>query len=350
MSEQEIKIYPIDLKNATDHEYTRLNELKNILHSESLPEDPPVPLSERVQQWRNFPDFVKQSSWVVWDASHQQIIAFGEAAFYDTDENEHVAEFNIQVLPEHRRKGLARQFLPRIVEFAEHHQRRLLITGSSEHIPASGAFLERIGAQKVLVNRVNQLKLSELNQDLVNHWLAKAPHLTKVFDLGFWDGVYPDEHLAAIANLQYELSKDVPRDDLEVEAFNFTPEIIRQMENTLFAGGNTRWNIYAIQKTDNQLVGFTEVFMNPSRPGILNQGITGVLPEFRKQGLGSWLKAEMIQRIRQDWPQVEVIRTNNANSNAPMLKINEAMGFKPYLANAVWQVEIEQVKAYLAET
>ena len=38
-------------------------------------------------------------------------------------------------------------------------------------------------------------------------------------------------------------------------------------------------------------------------------------------------------------PEVEVIRTMNANSNAPMLKINIEMGFKHYRSNTLWQVE-----------
>jgi hypothetical protein len=32
-----------------------------------------------------------------------------------------------------------------------------------------------------------------------------------------------------------------------------------------------------------------------------------------------------------------------------MLKINTEMGFKPYIANIIWQVEIEKVEKYLLE-
>jgi hypothetical protein len=32
-----------------------------------------------------------------------------------------------------------------------------------------------------------------------------------------------------------------------------------------------------------------------------------------------------------------------------MLKINTEMGFKPYIANTVWQVETEKVEKYLLE-
>jgi hypothetical protein len=41
------------------------------------------------------------------------------------------------------------------------------------------------------------------------------------------------------------------------------------------------------------------------------------------------------------------VRTGNADTNAAMLKINTELGFKPYTADALWQVEIEKVMGYL---
>jgi hypothetical protein len=55
-----------------------------------------------------------------------------------------------------------------------------------------------------------------------------------------------------------------------------------------------------------------------------------------------------MQKILRDHPEVEIIRTRNANSNAPMLKINVEMGFKPYIASAIWQVETDKIEKYLA--
>jgi hypothetical protein len=65
--------------------------------------------------------------------------------------------------------------------------------------------------------------------------------------------------------------------------------------------------------------------------------------------LGHWLKAEMMNKILMERPEVEFVRTGNANSNAPMLKINTEMGFKPYIANTIWQVDTAQVEKYLQE-
>jgi hypothetical protein len=92
----------------------------------------------------------------------------------------------------------------------------------------------------------------------------------------------------------------------------------------------------------------TEVNLHPDRPSIVGQGFTGVLPACRGLGLGHWLKAAMLNKLLVDHPAVQIIRTGNANSNAPMLKINQEMGFKPYMATTIWQVELVKVETYLA--
>jgi GNAT superfamily N-acetyltransferase len=75
--------------------------------------------------------------------------------------------------------------------------------------------------------------------------------------------------------------------------------------------------------------------------------MTGVFPQYRNKGLGRWLKAAMLDKVIKERPQVKYVRTGNADSNAAMLKINTELGFKPYMATALWQVEMEKVIGYL---
>ncbi|HEY3248436.1 MAG TPA: N-acetyltransferase, partial [bacterium] len=83
-------------------------------------------------------------------------------------------------------------------------------------------------------------------------------------------------------------------------------------------------------------------------PEIVHQRGTGVLPQYQNLGLGRWLKAAMLEKILRERPQVRRVRTGNADSNAPMLKINRELGFRPYVSNSIWQVELPQVEAYLS--
>jgi hypothetical protein len=56
-----------------------------------------------------------------------------------------------------------------------------------------------------------------------------------------------------------------------------------------------------------------------------------------------------LQTIIDQRPEVRTIRSNNADSNASMLRLNHALGFRPYKAWTTWQVDLDQVLTYLEE-
>ena len=51
----------------------------------------------------------------------------------------------------------------------------------------------------------------------------------------------------------------------------------------------------------------------------------------------------MLDRIRRERPEAQRVRTGNAFSNAPMLAINDALGFDEISAQTEWQADVEQV-------
>ena len=75
----------------------------------------------------------------------------------------------------------------------------------------------------------------------------------------------------------------------------------------------------------------------------LEQELTGVSCEFRGRGLGKWLKAKMILHIKDTYPDVKRIITGNAEANAPMLSINERMGFKKYKGAEGYKFQTEEL-------
>ena len=73
-----IQIQPFDLKNSTQEQYAALNTYNNRLRAERLPDDPPVPLEETIQNLQNVPAFVDeiQQEWAA---------KYGEGEPYNTD-------------------------------------------------------------------------------------------------------------------------------------------------------------------------------------------------------------------------------------------------------------------------
>lgn len=338
----------IDLRSASEQEYQYLAKFKDILDKEYFPDDPTAPLEERIQDWKNIPEFVELAAYVGWNASRTEIIAHSENAIEHTESNKHIAYFRIEVLPTYRCQGLGRQMLEMMIPFVKEHNRSLLMIWSNSRVPAATTFLERIGGRRGQEGHVNQLKVSELDRELMSRWLSQSEHLVNEFEMGLWQGRFPEEHFEEIVALLEKLANDQPRDDLEMEDMKITPEMVRQVEDNILARGEEIWTLYALDRSNQKLVGWTEVYWNRNRPTLLNQGFTAVDETYRNKGLGRWLKATMMQKILRERPEVEFIRTRNANSNAPMLKINNEMGFKPYNSITAWQIHIEQVENYLS--
>ncbi len=342
-----VKIQNFDYRNATDDEYKEFNKCRNQIRAEQLPDDPPIPLEETVQGLKNVPNFIELSFWAAWAKREASIVAYGVAQLSKED-NLHMAQFVINVLPELRRQGLGREFLSKIVQVAQEENRRLLITNTMARIPASEAFMNRIGAERGLEMHTNQLVIADLDQNLLPQWQARAQERGAGFETWIWEGTYPEEYIDAIVEL-HELLNQQPFGDLEVEDFTFSADHIRQSEQSLFARGYERWTIFVREQETAKFAGYTEVLWNPNRPEIISQGITGVFPEYRNKGLGRRIKAEMLDRILAKRPGAKFVRTGNADMNAPMLKINNELGFKPYIAECIWQVETEKVSEYLAQ-
>lgn len=341
---------PIDhflASQLSDAQLEHMNRFDNLIRKEILPDDPPIPFDEALKDLRNLPDFIEVEFWFIWNAEGDAIIAKGEGDIFHTGDNEHMLDFNIRVLPEARRCGYAKILLPILTAFARTKNRSLMITATSDRIPAGAVFMEKLGAERGLEMHMNQLCVSELDRGLIQTWAKEYAHLENKFEVVFLDGAYPESELTKIADMFQEVANDQPRDNLKMEDMIITPDYMRQMEKNTFATGTERWTIYLRERSTGIVAGLTEVYYNTNREKILNQGFTGVQPAYRNQGLGRWLKALMMNKILEARPQVEFIRTGNANSNAPMLKINHELGFKPYIARTVWQIETDKAEAYL---
>ena len=335
-------------QTATDAEFAARHRFLNLIRAEAQPDDPPRSLQATIDNakgWQVFEDIDIQ----VWQVLRKgEIIAELFAAIAHREDNRHLMDIDLQVLPTYRRQGLGVALLEKALALAEAESRTLLMSATHSNAPAGVAFAERVGARSGLEAHTNQLVLADLEPSLLHDWQEKAQESARDFTLGLWVGPYPEAELAAIAEL-YEVMNTEPRGDLEVEDFTVTPEHLRQREAYQQAQGVERWTLYARHKSSGELAGYTATYFDPDTPETLDQGDTGVLPKYRGYGLGKWLKAAMLEKVLSERPAVKRVRTGNADENAPMLAINHALGFKPYISETVWQVEVDRLKDYLAE-
>ncbi|MHA1287708.1 MAG: GNAT family N-acetyltransferase, partial [Candidatus Thorarchaeota archaeon] len=112
---------------------------------------------------------------------------------------------------------------------------------------------------------------------------------------------------------------------------------------------NRTWISAVVRAENGDIAGLTDVGYDPSTPTVVYQYLTGVQKKYRGKGLGKWLKAAMLLKIRDEYPDVEVISTSNATSNEPMLAINQKMGFRMKLESYMFEVGVDKVKEYLSQ-
>lgn len=341
-----MRIEPIDLRNAGEREYAATSAFLNQIRLEQLPDDPPIPLDEDIRRWQTIPAFVNVFAWSAWSDDRREVVAEARVSFLNAPQNRHVVDFGINVRKDLRRRGIGTQLLARIAGVTEREGRRLMITFTFGTIPEGESFLRRLGARVGLETHTNQLDMRDLSRDLIRQWIDRAKEHAADFDLLVWTDGVPETYLERFAGLLDAMNR-APRGNLEVEDMHWTPEQLRQRDLADRGRGTQHWIMVALDRATGNLAGLTEVMWHPNRPDLLNQGDTAVLSAYQNRGLGRWLKAAMLDKVLRDRPQVKKIRTGNADANAPMLKINYALGFKPYQPHYVWQVRLEQVQPYL---
>lgn len=301
-----------------------------------------------VAKMQSIPAFITMFPQVAWNLERSEIVGRASISFMNTQENKHLAWCDLGVLPEYRRQGIGRRLLAAIAEVPQREGRRLLMTGTNARVPAGEAFMERLGGERAMESHTNQLVLAEMDRALLMQWMMLGD--AGRFTLESWEGPHPEDLLPAITALSENAMNTMPRDAMDMEDMHFTTEQMRQMEQQTLSGGTERWTLAVREAESEKFVGYTEVQWNAGSPQIVRQGGTGVFPEYQGYGLGKRLKAAMLDRVLRERPEARFVRTGNADSNGPMLRINHALGFRPYLSRTEWQVETEKVLAYLGQS
>ena len=209
--------------------------------------------------------------------------------------------------------------------------------------PDADAFWTGLGTELRSTEQESDLDMASVDAELMGRWIEAAP---ADVDLVYWAGRCPDEHMDALVATANAMN-DAPTDDLEIEDMSFDADILRADFDARDACGIDYVGILAVC-ADGSAAGATEVFVNRLRPAYSWQWNTVVLPAHRGRGIGRWMKAAMWQRLRAEAPEVAMLRTGNAESNAAMLAINNEMGFRPSHLMGCWQAGLATLESGLS--
>ncbi len=331
----------IDPATASAELEAQVVALMQAIEHEEVPEDPVPPYEPMAVQFRMRSPF-REMRW--FGAFQNGRVVGGAALGIDrSGSNANVRQVHVQVLPEHRRRGLGRALFATLVDEIGEGEGILLHTWTSTRIPAGPAFAERAGAEAALHMRAFQLDVATVDRALMTEWARRDP---AGYRLEWIDGDVPDRLMDNVITAMVTMNT-MPREGLRMEDWKATPEIVRDRERQRKASGRAHLMLLAIEEASGGLASFTEINVDPRVPHVIWQGGTATVPEHRNKGLGKWVKGRMMLRILEELPLVRHIRTNNAGSNAPMLAINERMGFTFVWDNVVYQMTLADARKYL---
>jgi len=332
------KVEPTELPEAEQEAIARLWQ---VMGKELLPEEPERPLPAILARLRAKPANQWNARFRARDAKGNVVGFIGGGKSLNEPENAHLIWAELQVHPDHRRKGLGTALLREFVEACEGQHPSIVFMGmANDRVPAAEPFLRGIGATPGLPMKTNQLDLPAVDRTRIAEWAKLDPAGYKLERI---DGVVPDRFVAAYLAAANGMN-DAPKGDLKMNDWKLTAVQIHDRENWFKQVGVEWWLILAIHEATGEGAGFTEVTWDPKQPWAIWQQGTAVIDPHRGHKLGLWMKAAMLDRILRERPDATVIRTGNANTNAQMLGINTQLGFKVAWQSTLWQVPIADAR------
>jgi GNAT superfamily N-acetyltransferase len=254
-------------------------------------------------------------------------------------DNAHLGWAEAAVAPDARRRGAGRALLTELEERCRDLGRTVLMTELDEPPGDDGAgraFLERAGfscelveVRRELALPVPEARLAALEQ--------QARDRAGGYEVVTWRDRCPDHLVEARAELGRAMSTDVPLGGLDYGEEAWDAARVREREALLAEQGRSSVVAAARHAASGALVAFTELVVRPDVPDDVHQWETLVLRAHRGSRLGLLVKAAALRRLLDQVPGARRVVTVNATTNAPMMAVNEALGFVPDGTVTTWQ-------------
>lgn len=360
-----IRLLPFDPLRADADAWRRLQRFRRLRHAESRPEDPPLDdaaFATALRQAAGDPGHAALRYALVDTATGEQVgslsygyavAGLGEAAgdleeavgdlredpvdpvaagarpvsgedpARGADRGPGPAQVQLTVLSPWRRRGIGRLAMAevhRLMTALGHDE----VLGSSSE-PEGWAFAAAMGAELALVERESRLDLAALDRGRLTRWAAAGAAAHPGARLVLGEGL-PAEGLEALAARYAEACAALPP-DAPVPARIDAPALRRQAADLAAMGG--RWLWARVLDAEGAPLGFSEAIWLAGRPGLVQQGLTGVAAGQRGRGLAKWLKAGLLEHILRTLPQTRAVSTDSAVENEAIQALNTRLGFRP---------------------
>ncbi|HVE98369.1 MAG TPA: GNAT family N-acetyltransferase [Mycobacteriales bacterium] len=336
-----VDVFPFDLATATAPEVAQVAELQAIVYAEGRPSPTPAPPEHFVVRlWEPSPTR-EFHHWVAREDG--RVVGLATTGWLTSGENPHIVEITVEVHPACRGRGVATALLPHPIAAGRAADRSVAMTEISLDGPGT-AYAKARGLEQRSTDRRSVLDLTKVDLDALGEWGRPDADAANDYSLVHWRGACPPELREEFALLCTAMN-DAPRQELDWEDQIITADMVRAIDETTARRREDRWTTCARHARSGRLVAMTDIIGPLHWPEWAIQDDTVVLREHRGHGLGRWIKAANLARMAADRPTAVGIETWNAVTNAHMLAINEAMGFRAVCLWGEWQGPLDAVEA-----
>ena len=228
---------------------------------------------------------------------------------------------DVFTLPEQRRRGHGAAVVEALEEIGRDGDRSILYGEAVWELdavdPAPQAFSEAVGFRLDLMDAMRVLTLP-----------ATLPPLEVAtgYTIHSWRGACPEEWAQGYVDVRQLINEEAPGGDAELENEFWDVARARAEEAQWNEQGRTPQVSIAVSD-DGEVVGHTQLLF-PDDSDEVYQWDTLVLPTHRGHGLGLALKVTTMQEAADLLDGRRRITTYNAAGNEPMIRVNEALGFR----------------------
>ncbi len=263
---------------------------------------------------------------LAWLASAEDGVPVGSAflRLFTGAGQRHVAELELHVHPAQRRRRVGSELLAAAIAAARLDDRRTIGAHAEAGSPGD-RFAAARGFRPALTLIFGRLPLASVDLDAIGR-LVDQPH--PGYRLVSWDGAVPGE-LAETFVVSRHAMDDMPRGEIDYGTVTWDLERVHAAAARVKARGEHLHTVTAISEADGAIAGFSELVVPEDGTGDAQHYGTAVLPAHRGHGLGLWMKAAAILHARRRHPDLSGLLTDTADSNAPMRRINDALGYVP---------------------
>ena len=338
------RIQEFDPRSASDELLHEMWEYYNAVRAEDLPDDPVYPLSRQVLDWQNTRDDQAIDRWLL-RADDNSVVA-AALAVRDLGQNLDNGFAKVHVREDSRKQGLATLLAGPILEML-HADGRKRLAAEATAGTVGEIWAKQLGLKMAIQETRSRLIVDDIDRAQMRSWIDRSSERASEYELRFYQAPFPEDVVDQFCKLQFQMNT-APLDDYEEDDLVVTPEIWRDTEAKANAAQTDINTFVAVHKFSGDFVGSTSLETDRLWPEQAWQYETVVDPEHRNKGLGRWLKASMIEKLATLNVPVDRVDTWNAGSNAPMLGINIAMGFKPICVYNTWQGDLATAKELLS--